>query len=79
MLQKSDSVTKIAKAVLGVQKDLKPAFKGSNNPYFKSKYADLNACWDAVRDLLQKNDLVLIQMPCVLLLQLFYFIHQVSI
>jgi hypothetical protein len=63
MLQKSDSVTKIAKAVLGVQKDLKPAFKGSNNPYFKSKYADLNACWDAVRDLLQKNDLVLIQMP----------------
>ena len=35
--------------------------KGSNNPFFKSKYADLNALIDAVEPILHKYDLILLQ------------------
>lgn len=63
MLQKSETVSEIAKAVLAVQGQLKPAVKDSRNPFYKSTYADLNSCWDAIRELLQANGLVVIQMP----------------
>lgn len=44
-----------------VQGSLKPAIKGSSNPYFKSKYADLQSCWDSCRSLLTANGLSVLQ------------------
>lgn len=35
--------------------------KGNDNPYFKSKYADLNALLEASEPILLKNDLILLQ------------------
>jgi hypothetical protein len=38
-----------------------PALKTSTNPHFKSKYADLSACVEAVIDSLNKNGIGLVQ------------------
>lgn len=63
MFQKSETTVKLIKAVFAVQAGLTPAIKGSRNPYFKSNYADLSACWEVVGPLLQANDLILMQLP----------------
>ena len=38
----------IAQALLKAQSEMSNPVKGSNNPYFKSKYADLNSVREAV-------------------------------
>lgn len=43
------------------QKEFEPARKTSNNPFHKSKYADLSACIDAVKEGLNNNNFSLIQ------------------
>lgn len=60
-MQRSDSIGKLSKALTAVQSNLKPASKDADNPFFKSKYADLNSVWDAARELLGKNGLSVIQ------------------
>lgn len=60
-MQKSETIGKLSKALTAVQSQLKPALKDSDNPFFKSKYADLNAVWDSSRELLAKNGLAVIQ------------------
>jgi hypothetical protein len=35
----------------------------AENPYFKSKYATLESCWNACRDLLSSNGLAVVQSP----------------
>lgn len=50
-----------AEAFLSLQKALRPAIKDSNNPAFRSKYADLNAVWDAIRGPLHENGFFVIQ------------------
>lgn len=60
-MQKSDSIGNLSKALTAVQAALKPAIKDSNNPFFKSKYADLNSVWDSCRELLAANGLSVIQ------------------
>ena len=60
-MKTSESVTEILPALLKVKQELKGVAKTSNNPYFKSKYADLNSHIDAVEDLLQANGLILFQ------------------
>lgn len=44
----SDSLVKIAPAIVKAQLKMGNAVKDSNNPFFKSKYADLNAVREAV-------------------------------
>jgi hypothetical protein len=39
------------------------AVKDSANPFFKSKYADLESVWDACRSLLSENGLAVMQFP----------------
>lgn len=51
----------IAKALVEAQKAFGPALKTSTNPHFKSKYADLSACVEAVVDSLNNNGIALIQ------------------
>ena len=53
--------TKAAAAFVAAQKAFAPATKSSTNPHFKSKYADLSACVEAVMDALHEQDLALMQ------------------
>jgi len=62
MLQ-SESIANLAKALSTVQGKLTHAKKDSANPFFKSKYADLESVWDACRDLLAGNGLAIMQFP----------------
>lgn len=51
----------IAQALVKSQKQFGPALKTSSNPHFKSRYADLAACVEAVVDALNDNGIALIQ------------------
>lgn len=51
----------IATAFVKAQKEFGPALKTSINPHFKSKYADLATCVEAVIDALNNNGIALIQ------------------
>ena len=51
----------IAAALVKSQKQFGPALKSSSNPHFKSRYADLAACVEAVVDALNANGIALIQ------------------
>lgn len=51
----------IAKAFVAAQKAFGPALKTATNPHFRSKYADLSACVEAVIDSLNANGIALIQ------------------
>ncbi len=52
----------IAEALVKAQKGFSPALKQSNNPHFRSKYADLATCVEAVIDALNDNGIALMQM-----------------
>ena len=62
-MNQSESITKLATALSIVQGKLSHAKKDSANPFFKSKYADLESVWDACRDLLAANGLSIMQFP----------------
>lgn len=51
----------IAAALVKAQKAFGPALKTTANPFFKSKYADLSACVEAVIDGLNENGVFLAQ------------------
>jgi len=51
----------IAKALVQAQKEFGPALKASTNPAFRSKYANLSACIEAVIDGLNNNGIFLMQ------------------
>ena len=51
----------IASALVKAQKAFGPALKTASNPHFKSKYADLSACVEAVIDGLNSNGIFLMQ------------------
>lgn len=48
-------------AMAKAQGEMATAKKDSDNPFFKSKYADLSAVWEACRQALSKNNLSVIQ------------------
>jgi hypothetical protein len=52
---------KIHAAFVKAQKEFGPALKSSTNPHFRSKYADLSACVEAVIDALNNNGIALMQ------------------
>lgn len=54
-------MSQIAPAFIKAKKAFAPALKDKNNPAFKSKYADLGACLDAVNDALLENGIALYQ------------------
>lgn len=51
----------IATALVKAQKAFGPALKTSTNPHFKSRYADLSACVEAVIEGLNDNGIMLMQ------------------
>lgn len=52
---------RISKALVAAQKGFAPALKTASNPHFKSKYAGLDACVEAVLDSLNKSGIMLMQ------------------
>ena len=52
---------KVAAALVKAQKEFGPALKTSTNPHFKSRYADLAACVEAVVESLNNAGIALIQ------------------
>ena len=52
----------IASALVKAQKEFGPALKTSSNPHFRTKYADLSACIEAVIDGLNNNGIYLMQL-----------------
>ena len=61
MEQITPIMPKIAAAFVKAQKAFGPALKSSTNPHFRSKYADLSACVEAVIDALNANGIGLMQ------------------
>jgi len=57
----SETIGKLAEALAKAQAVMEGATKGSANPFFKSKYADLGAVWDACRKPLSDNGLSVVQ------------------
>ena len=51
----------IATALVKAQREFGPALKTSTNPHFRSRYADLSACVEAVIDALNNNGIFLLQ------------------
>ena len=54
-------MSNIAASFVKAKRSFGPALKDRTNPAFKSKYADLGACLDAVNDALLVNGIALIQ------------------
>jgi len=54
-------VSAIAKAFVAAKKAFAPALKSSSNPHFKSKYADLAGCLEAVNDALLEAGIAVYQ------------------
>jgi hypothetical protein len=53
----------LAAALSKMQGEVGNVAKTSDNPFFKSKYADLASVWDAIREPLASNGLSLVQLP----------------
>lgn len=62
-MEKSDSISKIAPALVTAQAKILTASKDSINPHFKSKYADLSSIVDACKSALNENGIAFLQTP----------------
>lgn len=62
-MKKSESIVEIAKALHAAQGEMSGAKKGAANPFFKSKYADMNSVVDAVREPFCNHGLSYSQFP----------------
>ncbi len=65
-MNKSDVITNLATALSKVQGKLNGAVKDSTNPFFKSKYANLESVWESIRELMAAEGLSVSQMPGML-------------
>ena len=65
-MNKSESITKVAAALVKAQSEMSNAKKGATNPFFKSKYADLNSIREAALPVLNAHGITIIQPTCVL-------------
>jgi hypothetical protein len=60
-MKQSDSLTKLAPALVTAHSALKAITKDATNPHFKNRYASLDAIMEAVRPVLVQNGLAIIQ------------------
>lgn len=58
---RSQQINELMGALAKAQGEMSGAAKDSANPFFKSKYADLNSIWTACREALSKNGLAVTQ------------------
>ncbi len=62
-MNKSDSIIELAKAMYRAQSEMAGASKSKTNPFFKSKYADLGAVIEAIKEPFAKYELSYVQFP----------------
>src|SRR5665647_998226 len=62
-MNKSESITNLAKALASFQNEVQNPKNTADNPFFKSKYAPLNDVLNLVRPLLSKHGLSVLQSP----------------
>lgn len=62
-LRMSPSLKSLAASLAKAQAVMQPAAKDHENPFFKSRYADLPSVWDAIREPLTANGLSVVQLP----------------
>lgn len=62
-MNKSESIKSLAIAMNQAQSQMGGAHKGANNPFFKSKYADLGSVIEAVKLPFAENGLSYVQFP----------------
>lgn len=60
-MNKSESIVKIASALSKAQKNIGTAVKGSANPFFRSKYADLGSVMEACKEALNAEGVLVLQ------------------
>lgn len=65
MIQSSETLGKIAPALLKVQQSLEAIAKTGNNPHFRSSFATVNDVLEAVKEPCNKNGIVILQMPAM--------------
>lgn len=65
-MNKSESIVKISGALVKAQSEMGNATKGSANPFFKSRYADLNAIREACLPVLNAHGISVLQPTTVL-------------
>jgi hypothetical protein len=58
---RSDKLGELAKALAKAQSEMTAALKSSENPHFRSRYADLAAVFDACKEALNKNGFAIVQ------------------
>jgi len=59
----NNAKTNLYKSLAAAQAEFHPAIKDADNPFFKSKYADLSAVWEACKEAIAKNNLFVSQQP----------------
>lgn len=61
MIKTSESTKALIPALFAAQKQFTSVTKSASNPFFKSKYADLNSILDVIKEPLETNNLMLLQ------------------
>ncbi len=64
-MEQSQDITELASAMASFQAEMSPVGKSANNPFFKSKYADLASVMKEAMPLTSKNGLAIVQFPGV--------------
>lgn len=64
-MEKSESIVNISKDLVRAQSEMGNAVKGSENPFFKKQYADLNSIREACMPVLNKHNISVLQPTCV--------------
>jgi len=62
-MKTSESINEISAALAKAQANIGGAVKSAANPFFKSKYADLESVWEAIREPLTTNGIAVVQSP----------------
>lgn len=62
-MRKSDSIAKLAPALVAAQAEVENATKNANNPHFRSQYADLAEIIRTVKPVFTSHGLAIMQMP----------------
>jgi hypothetical protein len=62
-MNKSESIAKLAPALVAAQSEMTGAKKSANNPFFKSKYANLEEVINVVKSAFASHGLSFIQFP----------------
>ena len=63
-MRQSQTIEKLAPALVAAQAEIGGAVKGSQNPFFKSSYADLNSVIKELKPIFVRHGFAVIQLPC---------------